>query len=639
MPDSGRRRFTVSGQGPAPFQEPWGAPGGRRHSISGVEKAAPTPTLQPVDDRPPAHEGSPPPGTPDPALADVRALPALHRIASLVGQAGDPPAALRAILAELTGVFHATSGSIALLNPDTGHLEMEIQLGLPPDADKVALRLGQGITGWVAFHGRPQLVRDVAADPRYIALRPGVRCEMAAPMEAQGQVVGVINLDSDTPGGFTEVDLQLLTRLTAEANTVVQHLWELHHLRGKARQLETLITIGQSLVSKLEEQELYDTVTREARRIMNARLCALYLCDSGRGTARLGSVSRAPDAGAAASPAPLPEGDLPLDHCLIASVLHTRRQIEFHNVQSAEYVDTIDVPRGESLHSLLAAPLLGEGEALGVLGVFTRQPHRFNDDEKRLLGALASLAAVALQNSRLYARIFRTEDALRRNERLTTLGLLAAEIAHEIRNPLTVIKLLYGHLQLDFPADDPRRKDTRLISEKLDQLEAIVSRVLNIAQAPSSLHARWPVAEIVDDTILLIRPKLEQSKIHLHYQPPPGPLFVDAHKGQLQQVLLNLLLNAMQAMPAGGALTLRYGAEDRAGVPTLVIDLTDTGHGIPEGIRGQVFDSFLTSRPDGTGLGLAIAKRIVRGHHGDIAVLATGPQGTTMRITLPLARA
>jgi signal transduction histidine kinase len=479
----------------------------------------------------------------------------------------------------------------------------------------------------------------VAADPRYIALRPGVRCEIAAPMEAEGQAIGVINLDSDQRGGFTEADLALLVRLTAEATAVVRRLWQLRHLQGQARQLEALITIGQSLVSQLEEQEVFDTVTREACQIMSARLCALYLHDSSRATARLVSLSRLPpaDQPAGASPA-RPDGDLPLDHCLISAVVHTRRQIEFQGVQSPEYADAIDLPRETEVHSLLAAPLLFEGEAIGVLGVFTGKPHRFDNDEKRLLGALASLGAVAIQNSRLYARVFQSEEALHKNERLTTLGLLAAEIAHEIRNPLTVIKLLYGHLSLDFPASDPRRKDTQVISEKLDQLEAIVSRVLNFAKAPSGLHSRWPVAEIIGDTVLLIRLKLAQGKIHLRFEPPATPLVVDGHKGQLQQVLLNLLLNAMQVMPEGGEIAIRCAAEDRGGLPVAVIDIADTGRGIPAEIRERMFDSFLTGRPDGTGLGLAIVKRILHSHHGDIAVLATGPQGTTMRVTLPLAR-
>jgi signal transduction histidine kinase len=562
----------------------------------------------------------------------------LYRIASLGAETGDPHATLQVILGELVAFFHATCGSIALLNPDTGRLEIEVQQGLPPDSNDVALRLGQGITGWVAFYGRPQLVSDVAADPRYISLRPDVRCEMAAPMEANSQIIGVINLDGDRLGGFTEADLALFARLTAEATTVIQRLWQFRQLQGKALQLETLITIGQSLVSKLEEQELFDTVTREARQIMTVRLCALYLHDPAQATARLVSISCPPSPAGAVDLAPLPDDNLALDHCLIASVLHTKRQIEFHNVQSPDYADVIDLPHDSSLHSLLAAPLLYEGESIGVLGVFTDKPHRFNNDEKRLLSALASLGAVAIQNSRLYTRVFQSEESLRKSERLNTLGLLAAEIAHEIRNPLTVIKLLYGTLDLDFAEDDPRRTDQRVISEKLDQLEAIVTRVLNFAKAPSSLHSRWSVAEIVEDTSVLMRLKLAQAKIHLHFQPPTPPLIVDGHKGQLQQVLLNLLLNSMQVMPDGGEITIHCAPEDRADPPMVIIDIADTGHGIPEAIRDRIFDSFLSGRPDGTGLGLAIVKRILRSHHGDIAVLTTGPQGTTMRLSLPLAR-
>ena len=567
-------------------------------------------------------------------------LPVLYRIASVGARTDDPHAALQVILGEICALLHATCGSVALLSPDSGRLEMEIQQGLPPDNADLALRLGQGITGWVALHGRAQLVPDVTADPRYISLRADVRCEMAAPMEANGQIIGVINVDSARPGGFDAADLAVLGRLTTEATTVVQRLWQLRQLQGKARHLETLITIGQSLVSKLDEQELFDTVTRDARQILGASLCALYLHHAADATVRLVSVSPAmpPPASAASASAPLPVDDLSLDHCLVASVLHARRQIEFQNVQSPEYADVIDLPHDHRLESLLAAPLLFEGEAIGVLGVFTNQPHRFTNDEKRLLGALASLGAVAIQNSRLYARVFQSEESLRKSERLTTLGLLAAEIAHEIRNPLTVIKLLYGYLNLDFPEDDPRRKDTRVISEKLDQLEAIVTRVLNFAKAPSSLHSRWSVADIIEDTIVLIRLKLAQGKIHLRFSPPGTPLIVDGHKGQLQQVLLNLLLNAMHVMPDGGEIAIRCSTEARNGAPVVNIDITDTGHGIPEAIRDRIFDSFLSGRPDGTGLGLAIVERILRSHHGAIAVLATSERGTTMRVTLPLAK-
>jgi len=282
--------------------------------------------------------------------------------------------------------------------------------------------------------------------------------------------------------------------------------------------------------------------------------------------------------------------------------------------------------------------MLLEGEVIGVLAIFTERIRLFDNDEKRLCSGLASLGAVALQNSRLYGRVFASEESLRKNERLTTLGLLAAEIAHEIRNPLTVLKLLHGGLDLEFAEGDPRRTDVRVIGEKLDQLEAIVTRVLNFAKAPSSLHSRHQVAEIVGDTLVLIRLKLAQSNVKVSFEPPAQSIVVEGHKGQLQQVVLNLLINSLQAMPEGGGITIRLGSEARGPASYAVLDVEDTGSGIPDAVQGRIFDSFLTGRSDGTGLGLAIAKRVLQGHNGDIQLVSSSPSGTTLRITLPLAR-
>ena len=579
-------------------------------------------------------ENSPPPflepvtGHRLPPAEDPRALPALYRLTSLAGRADDPHVALQEVLDEFVATFGADAGSIALLNPNSGRLEVEVHLGTPDGPHGLGLKLGHGVTGWCVLNARALLVPDVTAEPRYIAVRPAARAEMAAPMRDGEQVIGVIDLESDRTGHFTAGDLALLEQLTLEATSIVQQLWRMRALQAKARQLETLLTTGQSLVAKLESQELLDTLTRDTRRMMQGRACALYLHDAARGTVRFGALD-APDA------PPLPAGEQPAAACFAAAALHTKKQVEFADVRSAEFRSVADLPSDNTLCAALLTPLIVEREVLGVLAVFTDRPHRFDNDEKRICATLASLGAVALQNARLYARVFQSEETLRKQEQLTTLGLLAAEIAHEIRNPLTVLKLLHGGLGIDFTPDDPRRTDLRVISEKLDQLESIVTRVLNFAKAPSSLHSRWSLADIIADTLVLVRPKLAQAKIHLLYEPPATPLIVEANKGQLQQVLLNLILNATQAMPDGGAIALTFGPES-PGQATL--DLADTGTGIPEEVRDRIFDSFFSGRPDGTGLGLAIARRILQAHHGDLALVSTGPGGTTMRVVIPLVK-
>ncbi|HKB57850.1 MAG TPA: GAF domain-containing protein [Lacunisphaera sp.] len=558
----------------------------------------------------------------------------LYRIASLAASAGDAKSAQGGILSAIMAAFPADSGSLALLSAESGRLEICVMEGLPLDAGDFALRPGQGVTGWVALHGKPLLVTDVAAEPRYISARPGVRCEMAAPLIVEGRIIGVVNLDADRVGAFDETALARLMRCATEAGLVLHRLWQFERLRTNSTQLTTLVELGHALVAQLASEELLSTLTQSGRALFSARLCLLHDYDSARRELRLHAWSAAGDLSAAGLT--LQQQTVPADQSLLAAVIRSGKSTEFQNIDGPGYSEAADLPHDRTLCSALAAPLILEGATAGVLSVFYGAPHRFSDDEKRLFTALASFAAVALQNARLYARVFQSEEVLRKNETLTTLGLLAAEIAHEIRNPLTVIKLLHGPLGADFAADDPRRRDLQVITEKIEQLEAIVARVLSFGRAPTALHSRWALVEILDDTLVLLRAKLAQAGVQLNYTAPARALLMDGNKGQLQQVVLNLALNSLQAMPHGGELSVLCTEEGRTGGRVVHLDLADTGTGIPEAIRPRIFESFLSGRADGTGLGLAIAQRIVTDHHGELSVLSTGPRGTTMRVTLPL---
>ena len=557
-------------------------------------------------------------------------IDALYRISTLAGNTGRPKEALQLILNEIVATFDAGSGSIALINPDNGRLEIEVAEGLPEESSKIDLKPGQGITGWVALHGKPLLVKDVRAEARYFPLHNSVRTEMAAPMEDRGQVIGVVNLDSDSPGAFTEEDLKLLVLLTAEAGKVARNLWLIQQLQTKASQLESVLTIGSRLVSKLELQEIIDSITVEARKIVGCRLCAVFLADPGADSMTLYSVDG--DSGAFRKLPPLP-----IDESSLGVAVRRQKQIEVLELaKTEENLAVLEAIQNESLVSLLASPMVFEGDVIGVLNVYTDHLHRFNNEEKRLFATLANLGAVAIQNARLYKRVFESEEQLRLNERLNALGLLASEVAHEIRNPLTVIKLLFQSLDLKFAPEDPRSRDHAVIEEKLDHLESIVGRVLNFAKSSDDIHSRCSLRQIVRNTLVLMRLKLEQSRVRLDYDEPEDPLTVEASSGRLEQVILNLVFNAVQAMPQGGNLNLTLQAVTHQSVSWGELTLTDTGCGIPDDIRERIFDSFLTGRQDGTGLGMAIVKRIVDSHHGTIEVVRSDASGTSIRLRLPL---
>ncbi|TVP79241.1 MAG: GAF domain-containing protein [Puniceicoccaceae bacterium] len=554
------------------------------------------------------------------------AIDSLYRISSLVSDTDEPRVALQLILDEIVRVLQPNSASISLINPDSKALELEASYGLPEDWQDLELSLGQGITGWAALHARALIVDDVRDEPRYISVRPNIRSEMAVPMEDHGMVVGVVNVDSDQVAAFNESSLKILTLLTNEAARVVSRLWMIQQLRTKAKQLESLVGMSQELVGELDGDELMQGLASQARQLIDCAGGALFLISSDGRHLDLHSLITAN------GKIPLQE-HIPLDHSALGSAIYRRKQVEVHDLKFTEENDFIATIQREGFVSMLASPIIFGDELIGVIIAYTDHSHRFNNDEKNAFTTLAGIGAIAIQNARLYSRIFASEESLRRNEKLTTLGMLAAEIAHEIRNPLTVIKLLFDSLDLQFDEQDPRHTDTAVITEKLDQLEEIVERVLSFGRTREGMHTRQNLNSLVADTLKLVRLKMHQQKIELLFEPSEEALRVDVNKGQILQVLLNLMLNATQAMPEGGRICI----ESSRDADCALVTISDNGGGIPDSIREDIFESFLTNRPDGTGLGLSISKRILRAHRGDIELLHSSAEGSSFRFWLPLA--
>jgi len=562
---------------------------------------------------------------------DNRAIESFYRISSLVGQIEDPKKALEVILDEMVQVFGASSASVALIHPDNRELRIEAASGLPENANEFPLKLGVGVTGWVALHGQPLLIHDIRTDPRYVALREGVCSELAVPMEDGGQIIGVLNLDSDQTHKFSEDDVLLLRLLTREATRAIQQLWSVSQLREKARQLETLLRVGRSIVAKKDLGTILSAIASSTRDLIDARFAAIFLLDEEGKFLELHSLYGED------WNEPYQE-KLSLDESSVGTAIRHKRQVEVLNLARTEEHHFVPVVQKFGLVSMLATPLTFEDRGIGVLCAYTDSIHRFNNDEKKVMTGLASLGAVAIENSRLYQRIFETEESLNRNDKLTTLGLLSAEIAHEIRNPLTVMQLLFKSVDFDFDEEDPRSEDIRIIGEKISQLEDIVSRVLDFGKSGDGMRGRFKVESVVRETLQLVRMKLSQADIRLVYTSHPDvrESEVTVNKGQIQQALLNLIINAVDAMPNGGEIRLRLDPkEEKHGVRIAIID---TGGGIDPAIGDRIFESFLTGRKDGSGLGLSIAKRIVRSHRGDIHLAWTGEKGTCFELWLPTHR-
>jgi len=231
------------------------------------------------------------------------------------------------------------------------------------------------------------------------------------------------------------------------------------------------------------------------------------------------------------------------------------------------------------------------------------------------------------------ADLRKTEAQLIRSEKLAALGQLAAGIAHEIRNPLTSINILIHSLTKDFPSEDSHREDLNVIEEEIDRINEILDRFLRFAKPASPLLERTEVASIFEETLQLLRPRMEKQGIHVQKEFQDLPMIL-MDREQIKQVALNLLLNAIQAMPKGGTLTLR-GQNSKDG-QSITISIQDSGVGIPDEDMNKLFDPFFSTREGGIGLGLSIAHRIIDQHHGKIEVESDPGKGTLFTIWLPI---
>jgi two-component system sensor histidine kinase PilS (NtrC family) len=249
------------------------------------------------------------------------------------------------------------------------------------------------------------------------------------------------------------------------------------------------------------------------------------------------------------------------------------------------------------------------------------------DDEERAAGMIWRVHDLTerrrgdAERRRLQARLLHTE-------RLSALGEMAARIAHEVRNPLVSIGAAAQVVAEELPAESPVVGEVRAIAREVTRLDAIVSGFLNFARPRSAELRSCDLAHVVDETVALVRAKAPESELRLQVERPLG---ARVDPDGIKQVLLNVLLNAVEAAPRSA-----IDCDAQIVGRQVMISVADRGPGIPEQVRRRVFDPFFSTKTRGTGLGLAVSKQIVDEHQGRIRLLNRRGQGTRVVIELPV---
>jgi signal transduction histidine kinase len=248
------------------------------------------------------------------------------------------------------------------------------------------------------------------------------------------------------------------------------------------------------------------------------------------------------------------------------------------------------------------------------------------------------LPALHRQMQQLHAEISRTIEQLQqrehevlRAEQLAAVGQIAAGVAHELRNPLTAIKMLVQTGLEGLPPTGLAAEDLAVIEQSIRRMEQYIQIFLDFARPPRSERRRADLVEVVRRAAALVEGKARRQKVTVSLDVPDHPVPASFDPQQIQQVLMNLLLNALDAQPRGGLIEV----EVEASTDVATIRVRDHGPGIPADIRARLFEPFVTSKPDGVGLGLSISKQFVEAHGGRIRVESASDSGTVVTFTLP----
>jgi two-component system, NtrC family, sensor histidine kinase HydH len=228
-------------------------------------------------------------------------------------------------------------------------------------------------------------------------------------------------------------------------------------------------------------------------------------------------------------------------------------------------------------------------------------------------------------------RIIAIEEQLRRSERLSTLGEMAAVLAHEIRNPLGSIRGTAEILRDDYRPGDPKHEFIEIQIKETERLNHVVEDFLRMARPQAAEMRRCSLREELETIVTLTASEARQRGIHLEFTSPDDEQPITGDSEKLRQAFLNIVLNALQATPAGGNVTISAARRD----DTCEIRFSDTGPGIPADVQERIFEPFFTTKPDGTGLGLAVTRKIVEAHGGTLTVESEVGKGTTVAIRLP----
>jgi signal transduction histidine kinase/putative methionine-R-sulfoxide reductase with GAF domain len=492
-----------------------------------------------------------------------------------------------------------------------------------------SLAMGEGVVGHVALRNQPMSILNVLKEPLYkekdLAKKESLVSMLSVPMCIKEKVIGVINCYTSYPHSFSKGEEEVLTTVANQAAICIDNSGLMETL-----DVEEILRLALEGVIKnvgFDRARLY--LVNEKRNVLECKMAV------GIDEEKIKGIT------------------LPLDpeESVVARSVFEKQPFIIPDASKDPRVNPI-LKEKFNIHSLVIIPLSAKEKTLGAIAADFVEPNK-NITKEALdsLMAFAQQAGLAIHNAFMYQELKtfsrqmeekiqktttdlkKAEAQLIRSEKLAALGQLAAGIAHEIRNPLTSINILIHSLMENLPAKISYREDLKVIEEEILRINEIVDQFLRFARPAPPLFEKTDLLPIFEEIPQLLRPQIERGKITVKKEFESLPL-ITVDKEQIKQVILNLLMNAIQAMPDGGELSIT-GRFSKDGY-WMELAIQDSGLGIPPEDMDKLFNPFFSTKEGGMGLGLSIAHRIIDQHHGKIEVESQSGNGTLFTISLPV---
>ena len=473
----------------------------------------------------------------------------------------------------------------------------------------------------------PKLDRAVAQAMRH----DGIGSALFLPLVARNRVIGLVELVSkQRRRRFSAEEIQLTLTLGTQAAIALENAQLYQDARQAVDELTALQALALDITAQVTLPELLDRLMTRARHLLQATGSSIHL---------LGHESEQLELAADEWTNEKPELAL-IDEALAQARQAVRQDQAFH-LQVRE-LGRRNGPVVQCAH----VPLCWRDQVMGVLSVYRSGPRSvpFVAAELKLLEMLAPQAAVAVRNVQLYEELDlglheleQAQTSLIQVEKAAALGRLTAALAHEINNPLQALNNCL-HLALRSDLEEAKKASyLRMAQNEVERLMGIVDRMLNFYR-PAGDEGRTEVQvnQLLGDVLALLTPQLEHNGIASELELAPDLPPIRAVDSSMRQVFVNLILNAAEAMPEGGRVSIKTALL----APGLIgVTIADSGQGIPPADLNRIYEPFFTTKKTGTGLGLAIAQGIIQEHAGKIDVESEIGRGSTFVLRLPIGGA